>query len=270
MQPKTELVVARESWARQIWERSKVCDRTDERLEYLTQSLGWLVDRTQEIAQIGIADRFDQLDARLDAAIAPNPPNPDSSTSDDLPLYSDLGIDYTPLALALSQADWRTADAITDDLIRMAIALNSSPQTAQTSQFCSANPNPNPNPNPRPNTNTILNDIARFPTTDLQTIAWAWAAYSEGRLGLVAQASQWTGDYATFCDRVGWRNARGWSYYGELRFEPETLDALPIGHFPVLGWRKRACYGIGGETASEIMLAWFDRWQQIAAQDGTE
>jgi hypothetical protein len=259
---------AREAWARETWQtlqdRQQHDDRQNDRhdeqhdpqYEYLTQGMSWLIDRLDAI-DLSLADRFDQIEARLDAAIAINPSANPSPQTDELPLNSDLGLDYTPLAIALSQADWRTADAITHTLIHDAIALNRPQQTAQSLAFFPANPPPN----------IILNDIARFPAADLQTLAWLWAAYSDGRFGWIAQISQWTDDYGTFCDRVGWRTPRGWLYYDELQFEPETLESIAIGHFPVLGWRKRSCYGLGGETVAGIMLAWFDRWRQISEPD---
>lgn len=276
---------AREAWARDVWQalqahpgagliltQSPDHEPSAQRLqepsseqyggqyEYLTHGMGWIMDRLDAIDH-RLTEQFDRVNVRLDAAIAINPqadrPFDRTDQPDELPLYSDLGLDYTPLALALSQADWRTADDITHRLINEAITLNRISQADPTHAFFPATPAPN----------TLLQDIARFPATDLQTLVWLWAAYSQGCLGLVAQISQWTGDYATFCDRVGWRTPRGWLYYDELRFEPETLDSIAIGHFPVLGWRKRACYGIGGATAAEIMQAWFDRWQQISESD---
>jgi len=255
--PASELERAREAWARQLWQTRQATHEPEVHRNYLISGMEWLIDRTHEIAEINLAERLDRLESRIEAQFNlqfNSQFNPEPAIADDLPLYSELGIDYVPLAMALSQADWRTADALTDELIRTAIARNRPPHANQAPDFF--------RPNSR--SHTILDDIADFPATDLQTIAWAWAAYSHGRLGLVAQISQWTGDYATFCDRVGWRNPRGWKYYDQLRFEPETLEAMPIGHFPVLGWRKRACYGLGGETAAQIMVAWFDRWQQIA------
>jgi hypothetical protein len=248
----------RENWARQTWQALQACHATVTQQEYLTQGISWLIDRTEAIAQIGIAARFDQLEARLSARLDA-PLDPDPAIAEELPLNSDLGLDYTPLAIALSQADWRTADDITHRLINDAIARNRSPQTAPPPPLL-ATP---------ARTTTILDDIARFPAADLQTLAWLWAAYSDGRFGWVAQISQWSDDYGTFCDRVGWRTSRGWLYYDELRFESETLESIAIGHFPVLGWRKRACYGFDGETAAGILLAWFDRWQQISESDPT-
>lgn len=263
----------REAWARGVWQtlqdRQQHDDRQNDRhdeqhdpqYEYLTQGMSWLLDRLEAL-DLNCADRFGRIETQLDAAIAINPSthpsthpsaNPSPQT-DELPLNSDLGLDYTPLAIALSQADWRTADAITHRLIDEAIALNRPSQTKQTLPLFATHSS----------TVTILDDIARFPAADLQTLAWLWAAYSDGRFGWVAQISQWTDDYATFCDRVGWRTPRGWLYYDELRFEPETLESVAIGHFPVLGWRKRACYGIEGETVARILLAWFDRWRQIS------
>lgn len=246
----------RESWARQAWQALQACRATATQQEYLTQGISWLIDRTEAIAQIGIADRFDQLEAQITARLDA-PCDPEPAIADELPLNSDLGLDYTPLAIALSQADWRTADHITHQLINDAIARNRPPQTAPPPPLFATPANTTP----------ILDDIARFPAADLQTLAWLWAAYSDGRFGWVAQISQWSDDYGTFCDRVGWRTSRGWLYYDELQFEPETLESIAIGHFPVLGWRKRSCYGIGGETVAGIMLAWFDRWRQISEPD---
>ncbi|TAF52049.1 MAG: hypothetical protein EAZ61_09160 [Oscillatoriales cyanobacterium] len=251
-----ELDTAREAWARQLWLTLQASQDWRDSWDYWSQRLDWLIDRTEAIAQIGIADRFDQLEARITARLEA-PRDPDPAIADELPLNSELGLDYTPLAIALSQADWRTADDITHQLINDAIARNRPPPTASPPPLLATPANATP----------IFDDIARFPATDLQTLAWLWAAYSDGRFGWVAQISQWTDDYGTFCDRVGWRTSRGWLYYDELQFEPETLESIAIGHFPVLGWRKRSCYGVGGETAAGILLAWFDRWRQISEPD---
>ncbi len=234
-------IAARERWARDLWQRSQ--------------------------ASLTVVARLEASVTRLEAAIAELPASPTANPAiaspetvpepepDGLPLYSDIGLDYVPLAWALSEANWREANALTGTLIDEAIEFGRLAKLETTDLTLSR---------PRFSAESILEDIARFPATDLQTLAWLWAAYSEGRFGLVAQTSQWAGDYAEFCDRVGWRDFRGWKYLDALHFAPESLETVPIGHLPVLAWRKRACYGIDGQTAASVMAAWFDRWQQVS------
>jgi len=239
-----DLELARTGWARDLWQRSRQTLAIETRLETLVQRL-----------ETSVQANIETHSARpLDGDAI------DGDTTDALPLDSDLGIDYAPLAWALSAGDWRSANDLTQSLIEDAIARNRPPEPARHALTLSRS---------RPDAAQILDDIARFPMTDLHTLAWLWAAYSDGRLGLVAQASQWTGDYAEFCDRVGWRTSRGWAYIKALQFAPESLDALPIGHLPVLAWRKRACYGVAGQTAASLMAAWLDRWAQVSGSSGS-
>jgi hypothetical protein len=97
-------------------------------------------------------------------------------------------------------------------------------------------------------------DIEMFPMTDLLTIAWLWEHYSGGLFGLTIQKHIWdtaSNNYTDFCDRVGWKVKENWLYYEDLNCSLEAQQ----GHLPVIGWRKRACYGMGGATAEESFRA---------------
>lgn len=158
----------------------------------------------------------------------------------DNPLPSEVGIDYQPLQEMLAHQDWQQADEQTWMLLLQAFDKEGS--DVLTSE-----------------------DMENFPSTDLQTINWLWEAYSEGRFGLRVQQEVWEmvgGDYGAFCDRVGWRSASQWLYYEDLTF---SLSAA-TGHLPVLGWRRRSCYGVGSNTARESMAYLLQRFREVAGE----
>lgn len=150
------------------------------------------------------------------------------------PFYpcSEVGIDYSRLMNLLSKGKWRKADEET-----WAIALKAT--FREEEEWLS------------------LEDLAKFPKTDLATLDWIWDYYSHGQFGLRVQQQIWEtaqGDYTEFCDRVRWRVQENWIYYDELDF---SLDAVP-GHLPAIAWRKRSCYGVGKSTAQEALIALFE------------
>jgi hypothetical protein len=82
------------------------------------------------------------------------------------PLPSEVGIDYQPLQEMLAHQDWQQADEQTWMFLLQAF-------DKEDSQVLTPE------------------DIANFPSTDLQTINWLWEAYSEGRFGLRVQQEVW-------------------------------------------------------------------------------
>ncbi|MBO0349410.1 GUN4 domain-containing protein [Phormidium pseudopriestleyi FRX01] len=155
------------------------------------------------------------------------------------PFYpsSEVGIDYSRLMNLLSKGKWRKADEET-----WAIALKAA--VREEEGWLS------------------VEDLAKFPKTDLATLDWIWDYYSHGQFGLRVQQQIWEavqGDYTEFCDRVRWRVQDNWIYYDELDF---SLEAVP-GHLPAIAWRKRSCYGVGKSTAQEALIALFDSLQNI-------
>ncbi len=146
---------------------------------------------------------------------------------------SEVSIDYSSLSELLANGDWKTADEYTWELILYIVEREAEKWL-------------------RPE------DIEQFPCTDLNTINWLWEYYSQGLFSLT---SQWQifydleGDYPKFCDQVGWRREESWLYYEELNF---TLNA-PLGHLPIICWRKRACYGVGNAAPNENLSLIFSR-----------
>ncbi|MGB3535139.1 MAG: GUN4 domain-containing protein [Microcoleaceae cyanobacterium] len=147
--------------------------------------------------------------------------------------WSEVGMDYNPLMEILAAKDWRAADEYTWAII-LYIAGRQEQGWLQ------------------------MEDINNFPCTDLRTIDYLWNYYSQGLFGLTVQQQIWESvaeEYSYFCDRVGWRNGENWKYYDELKF----IQNIPSGHLPVIAWRKRACYGVGTETAATIFAAYVQR-----------
>ncbi|CAD5978292.1 Ycf53-like protein [Planktothrix tepida] len=156
----------------------------------------------------------------------------DSNITSTFPL-SEVGIDYSSLIELLAKGDWKTADEYTWQLI-LYIGEREAEKWLR------------------------VEDIEQFPCTDLNTLNWLWEYYSHGLFSLT---SQWQifydldGDYTKFCEQVGWRMGDSWIYYEELNF---TLNA-PLGHLPIIAWRKRACYGVGNTTPDKNLSSFFSR-----------
>ncbi|MCT7970540.1 GUN4 domain-containing protein [Laspinema olomoucense] len=155
------------------------------------------------------------------------------------PFYpsSEVGIDYSRLMNLLSKGKWRKADEET-----WAITLKAT--VREEEGWLS------------------IEDLERFPKTDLVTLNWLWEYYSHGQFGLRVQQEIWErvqGDYTAFCDRVRWRVQDNWIYYDELDF---SLEAV-AGHLPAIAWRKRSCYGVGKSTAQEALITLFHSLQNI-------
>ena len=85
-----------------------------------------------------------------------------------------------------------------------------------------------------------VEDIERFPCTDLRTIDRLWVHYSQGRFGFSVQKDiyqslggtrKYDGEiWEAFADRVGWRIGGKWLYYSEK----EKKDAMNCGgHLPL-------------------------------------
>lgn len=152
---------------------------------------------------------------------------------------STVGMDYSQLEQLLATGNWREADEYTW-LLMLAVAGTTTEGWL------------------------TLEDIANYPCTDLKTLDALWLEYSGGRFGLTVQQQildRVQGDYPEFCDRLSWRIDQQWLYYDQLTF---SLDA-PVGHLPVLPWRKRACYGVGSASAAESLNAIITRLTQCSA-----
>lgn len=201
---------------------------------YLQSQLEWISTYLQGVNFQHIETVLGQVSNWMQGSEVP--PIPEETAE---PFYpsSEVGIDYSRLMNLLSKGKWRKADEET-----WAIALKAA--VREEEGWLS------------------LEDLQRFPKTDLATLDWIWDYYSHGQFGLRVQQQIWEtvqGDYTEFCDRVRWRVQDNWMYYDELDF---SLDAVP-GHLPAIAWRKRACYGVGKSTAQEALITLFDALQNI-------
>lgn len=185
--------------------------------------------------ELALNQRFETIEQRL-SQLEQSPSNRDESL--EIPgKISELDHPYIPLAFHLAHQDWLEADHWTWQRILEVAEMDEQGWLDGS-------------------------DIAAFPQEELRTLDELWYAYSEGRLGWSAQAKIWwesRADYGQFCDRVHWRSGRTWLYYDDLSFHRQA----PRGHFPVLPWRKRACYGLGGSTAAETLSHWMARFPPL-------
>ncbi|TVR15075.1 MAG: hypothetical protein EA395_01710 [Phormidium sp. GEM2.Bin31] len=178
--------------------------------------------------ELALTQRLATLEQRLDDLERGQPmfTQPTEDPGPDWPYY--------PLATYLSQKNWQEADGWTWQRIL---------EVAQVGERLWLDPE----------------EIANFPQEELQVLDELWYSYSEGTLGWSVQAEIWWesgGQYSQFCDRVCWRSGDTWLYYQDLHSQGDA----PRGHFPILPWRKRACYGVGGFTASETLHHWMARF----------
>ncbi len=195
---------------------------------HLTSQMEWVIYVLQEANPQEMQQTLWQLQEWANSLANSQPQNY---------LKSAVGMDYSKLEKLLAAGKWRQADEYTWEIMLKI-----------TDQEEKGFFNPE--------------DIELFPATDLETIAWLWDYYSSGKFGFHIQQKIWQSvdnDYTTFCDRVGWRVKENWLYYDDLNC---SLDAQQ-GHLPVIGWRKRACYGVGGATAQENLAALIARFNEF-------
>ncbi|HEY9606946.1 MAG TPA: GUN4 domain-containing protein, partial [Allocoleopsis sp.] len=156
------------------------------------------------------------------------------SQTDDL--SSDKGVDYTKLRDLLTQGNWKEADEETL-LVMLKVAGRKKDSWLR------------------------VEDIEKFPCTDLRTIDTLWVKYSKGRFGFSVQKRIWESvggtpdaDYETYCrfgDRVGWRVDNNWLFYSDLTFTTEA----PLGHLPMFTrfqMGERSWSGGGRHTYSSL------------------
>lgn len=131
---------------------------------------------------------------------------------------SERGVDYQRLERLLQQRKWAEADSETGKLM---LEIT------------------------RQNEVVYPEDIAQFPTTDLQTINWLWEYYSEGKFGFSVQAKIYyaLGNgkniqdenfeqlWQQFGDEVGWRKDGKWLQYADFGFTFD-LESAKRGYLP--------------------------------------
>ncbi|MBP0003145.1 MAG: GUN4 domain-containing protein [Cyanobacteria bacterium SBC] len=221
-------------WVREIWQQrqSLISSQSllEDRLTDLERKLDWI---SYNLGRVDL-ERIDRTLSEIALWLGTG----DSEIS----LDSEAGIDYRPLKVFLETQRWREADLKTWEIVLL-VAQREFQGWLR------------------------LEDIEAFPTTDIDTINNLWYANSDGRFGLSVQGEIWreSGEnYSDFCDRVGWRVAGNWKYYDDLTFDLKA----PLGHLPLLAWRKRACYGMGGCTASEGLAAFTVKSEECSGGQG--
>ncbi|MEL7034853.1 MAG: GUN4 domain-containing protein [Cyanobacteria bacterium J06592_8] len=193
--------------------------------ENLQNQLGWALHYLELLNPEKVVQTLSRLETWLE-----------SSSVEETPFPSEMGMDYLPLSELLAAGDWKNADEYTWQIVLYLARQEPEGWLRQE-------------------------DLENFPCTDLKTIDYLWNYYSHGLFGFTVQQQileNLAGDYASFCDRIGWRTGENWKYYDELTF---NLNAPP-GHLPVMVWRKRACYGMGSGTAAENLVLLFNRLSQ--------
>lgn len=153
----------------------------------------------------------------------------------EIQLLSEKGIDYSRLRDLLAIGNWKEADQETKSVMLEVIGKES-------------------------NGYLQLEDIEKFPHTDLHTIDRLWLKYSQGRFGFSIQKRIWQEldqnlpvGYPVKCkfgERVGWYIKDEWLIWEELNF---SLTA-PEGHLPSspLGGNCLICDGCCGVLASKL------------------
>jgi hypothetical protein len=145
--------------------------------------------------------------------ILPPSPQPDDN---DIPLQSEVGIDYSKLQQLLAAKQYRQADLETFKMMSMAVLQ------VEDGWFEES-------------------DIARFPCADLQTINQLWLHYSGGHFGFSVQKEiydQLEGNYEQTAERLGWREKGDWQDYVDLTKE----RLVPKGYLPSIFASKTAVW----------------------------
>jgi hypothetical protein len=154
-----------------------------------------------------------QRQRQLQQSTPTTPSKPPAETDD---LSFERGVNYTKLRDLLAQGKWKEADEETL-LVMLKVAGREEDGWLR------------------------VEDIEKFPCTDLRTIDTLWVKYSKGRFGFSVQKRIWesvggTPDaddetYQRFGERVGWYVNSQWLDGDNLNFTSQA----PEGHLPIDG-----------------------------------
>jgi hypothetical protein len=146
-------------------------------------------------------------------------------------LNSEVGVNYSKLQNLLAQGKWKEADGETQNVMLKVAGRE------------------------KDGSGLRIEDIDKFPCTDLRTIDTLWVKYSKGRFGFSVQKRIWesvggTPDadaetYLRFYDRIKWReNGVLLQRYDFLNF---SVEKAPEGHLPAsYRWEGAWLVGVGG------------------------
>ena len=179
-----------------------------------------------------------EVEAQLQRQGQVQPPVREPQSSDDVPLVSAVGVDYTKLRDLLVAKNWKEADLETAE--RMLEAAGRESQGYLD-----------------------IEDVENFPCQDLGTIDKLWVKYSDGKFGFSVQKQIYqdlggTKDYdekvwESFGDKVGWRKGGSWLSYSNLTFS----EGHYMGHLPIIHTVRLRIFGYGlgyGWIVCEISL----------------
>lgn len=124
-------------------------------------------------------------------------------------LTSEVGVDYTKLRDLLAAHKWQEADQETKTVLCQAAGKRGGYIDTR--------------------------NIEQLPCQDLQTIDRLWVKYSGGRFGFSVQKKIYdsvAGDYAMFCERIGWPAHNPTIPNNSLKFK----SSAPAGHLPSRIW----------------------------------
>jgi len=131
---------------------------------------------------------------------------------DDVPLASEVGMDYTALRTALAAGDFRAAD----DETRALLIRLAGPEAVRRNWV-------------------YYTDVQFISATDLQTMDGLWRAASGGKFGFSVQKELWVGAqrrWAKFFKAIGWVQGPNNIYLKWPKEFVYSRDA-PKGHLPL-------------------------------------
>lgn len=127
-----------------------------------------------------------------------------------VPLHSEQNIDYSPIARALRQQDFLSADRLT---LEKLCELTGSSAVKRKWLFFS--------------------EVEKFPIADLRAIDTLWRVYSEGKFGYSVQREIWLAqgkDFGKLWSKIGWKTDKNWTRYPN---EFIWNTSAPRGHLPL-------------------------------------
>ncbi|MFB2980833.1 GUN4 domain-containing protein [Microseira sp. BLCC-F43] len=101
-----------------------------------------------------------------------------------------------------------------------------------------------------------VEDLQRFPTSELRIIEKLWEQYSQGKFGFSIQKQIWQSvgnNYFKFGDRIGWRQSGTWLNYSQLTFATTApLGHLPAAHLTWSGLKRGQSWQWYGGTEEDV------------------
>jgi regulator of replication initiation timing len=225
-----EVLSQREAWERQIWQQyAEMRSEYSELYQQLQQTSRQNDDLQQQVASLqqenarlsGQLQAQHQSQQQLNRNLAQPTQlleqQQASPASEEVPLRSEVGYDYTHLRDLLAEGKWKDADEQTTKAMLQVAGRTDRSWLDK-------------------------DDIDQFPCEDLRTIDRLWVKYSNGRFGFSVQKEIYqslggTREYnreiwRKFGDAVGWRQNGKWLSYVPLWFTPYRE-----GHLPLPVWR---------------------------------